>query len=432
MALAALSALLFGGLPALRASRPAQWSGIRVTVRSQRWLVAGEVALSFVLLVGAGLVIRAFVAIRSYDLGYDPHRVLTNFVELPPSADGSRAAGTTLYARIRERVAALPGVREVATASSIPMFGVSLSMTVEPEGAPESQHRPAASLDVISDAYFRVLRIPLRAGRSFTPEDRDGARPVAVVSESIAGRYFAGSPIGRRLMIPELKFNIDGGKEIATEIVGVAGNVCLSSVEDCRAEHIYLPESQYALRMVNLLVRTAGDPRAAASAVRHAMYQEAPAIPLDDPQTLEERTAYLTTARNARCGCWAPSPRWPWCWPRWASTASRLAWPRTAAARLESGWRSGPTIATRGRHLWRRPGPGRVRAGGRYSDLGCLDAAAAIAAVRRKPRRPEGVGPGRPGVARGGRAGRHNSGGAGGRYGSGRGSAAGLTELLKF
>jgi len=76
--------------------------------------------------------------------------------------------------------------------------------------------------------------------------------------------------------------------------VGVAGNVCVNSVEDCQAEHIYLPETQNALRMANLLVRTAGDPKALAKAVRHAVYLEAPAVPLDDSQTLEERTAYLT------------------------------------------------------------------------------------------------------------------------------------------
>ena len=149
-------------------------------------------------------------------------------------------------------------------------------------------------MDVISDEYFRVMRIPHRAGRTFSPNDRAGSTRVVMVSESIASRYFSANAIGKRIIIPELKFNIDGGKEIAAEIVGVVGNVCVNSVKDCQAEHIYLPETQNALRMENLLVRTAGDPMALAPAVRHAAYLAAPAVPLDNPQTLEGRTSYLS------------------------------------------------------------------------------------------------------------------------------------------
>jgi putative ABC transport system permease protein len=294
--LGALAALLFGVLPALRSAQPARAAGMRsrATSRSQSTLVAGEVALAFVLLMGAGLLIQTFVAIRTKDLGYNPGNVLTNFLALPPSPDGGRTAGANLYDRIRERVSVLPGVRAVATASSLPMFGVSISMDVHPEGAPERQHEHVASMDVISDEYFRVMGIPRRAGRIFTPDDRDGSTPVVIVSESVVSRYFAGKAIGRRIIVPELKFNIDGGKEIAAEIVGVVGDVCVHSVEDCQAEHIYLPEKQNALRMENLLVRTEGDPLGVARAIRHAVYLEAPTVPLDDPQTLDERTSYLT------------------------------------------------------------------------------------------------------------------------------------------
>src|SRR5271156_5306147 len=112
-----------------------------------------------------------------------------------------------LYARIRERVSALPGVRAVATASSLPMFGVSISMDVHPEGQPERRHEQLASLDVISDDYFRVMGIPQLGGRHFTTGDRDGSTRVAMVSESIVSRYFAGNALGKRVVIPEFKFN---------------------------------------------------------------------------------------------------------------------------------------------------------------------------------------------------------------------------------
>jgi predicted permease len=294
--LGAIATLVFGGLPALRSAQLSKVAGMRSRTgsRSHGMLVGIQMALALVLLIGAGLLIRTLANIRSTDLGYDPHRVLTHFLALPASADGSRTSGAGLFARISERVSAIPGVRAAATASSLPMFGVSITMDVHPEGEPERRNRHLASMDVISDAYFRVMRIPARAGRIFSPQDRDGSPPVVIVSESIAGRYFAGKALGRRIIIPEFKFNIDGGKDIAAEIVGIVGNVCVNSVEDCQAEHIYLPESQNALRMENLLVRTDGDPMGAAKAIRHAVYLEAPAIPLDDPQTLEARTSYLT------------------------------------------------------------------------------------------------------------------------------------------
>jgi putative ABC transport system permease protein len=174
------------------------------------------------------------------------------------------------------------------------MFGVTITIDVHPEGQPERRHEHLAFLAVISDDYFRVMGIPQLGGRLFGPGDRDGSTRVIIVSESIVSRYFAGTAIGKRIIIPEFKFNIDGGEDIPAQIVGVVGDVCVSSVEDCHAEHIYLPETQNALRMEHLLVRTEGDPAAFAKAVRNAVYLEDPTLPLDIPQTLEQRTAYLT------------------------------------------------------------------------------------------------------------------------------------------
>src|ERR1035438_2689061 len=99
--------------------------------------------------------------------------------------------------------------------------------------SPNAGSEHVASMDVISDGYSRVMGIPRRAGRIFTPDDRDGSTPVVIVSESVVSRYFAGTAIGRRIIIPELKFNIDGGKDIAAAIVDVVGTVCVHSVEVC-------------------------------------------------------------------------------------------------------------------------------------------------------------------------------------------------------
>src|SRR5437879_11837869 len=115
------------------------------------------------------------------------------------------------------RDTSLTGVQMCALPICLPMFGVSISMDVHPEGEPERRHEHVASMDVISDDYFRVMEVPRRAGRIFTPDDRDGSTPVVIVSESIVRRYFAGKGIGKRIIIPEFKFNIDEGKDIAAE-----------------------------------------------------------------------------------------------------------------------------------------------------------------------------------------------------------------------
>jgi predicted permease len=283
LALAIGVAVIFALLPA----RP------RPRSRTLGVLVATQVALAFVLATGAGLLVRSLGAIRSADLGYDPRNVLTHFIAMPESADGSRTAGVLLFERIRDRVRALPGVRMVATATSMPMFGVSMTMDVHPEGQPESRHEHVATLASVSEDYFRTMRIPLRAGRTFTAHDGPGATPVAIVSESVSRRYFGGNAIGKRVIVPEFRYNIDGGPDVANEIVGVAGDVC-QAMDDCQAEHLYLAERQNGLRMSSLIVRTDGDPLAVEQAVRRAIAAEAPAVPLDEPKTLVERTAYLS------------------------------------------------------------------------------------------------------------------------------------------
>lgn len=294
-----LTAMIFGCLPVLLPGRKARrWQGT---------LVAAEVALSFVLLAGAGLFLRTFAAMRAADLGYDPQNVLTYFFSISPSADGSRTGGLALYARIRESLSRLPGVVDVATSTTFPTGGVMMTMDVQPDGQPaprRSSSTRQASLVIVSDNYFRTARIPLRAGRTFDSGDREGSTPVVIVSESIANRYFDGHATGRRIVLPRIGFNLTGGEDLRVEIVGVAGNVCVNSVSDCEVEHIYLPESQNGLRMSYFLIRTASmtDPMSLAAAVKRAAAVESPLFPLDQPQTLEQRAGYLTG--NTRQGMW--------------------------------------------------------------------------------------------------------------------------------
>jgi putative ABC transport system permease protein len=297
------AAVLSGILPALRSARTEGTAGMRGRsgLAWQPALLSGEVALAFVLLIGAGLLIRSFANARAVDLGYDPHNVLTGFLALPPSGQTTEGA-ESLYGRIREKLQNLPGVVGVATASATPAGGVMIAMDVQPEGQPAPPNARRVSVNLVSENYFRVSRIPLREGRFFATTDRFDAPSVVVVSESIAKRYFGGKAVGRRMIVPRMTFNLSDAKEEPAEIVGVVGNICYNSISNCEAEHMYLPESQDALRLNYVLVRTQGDPMALAEAVRRAVATESPAAPLDEPRTLESRIANLTDSSSR--GMW--------------------------------------------------------------------------------------------------------------------------------
>lgn len=303
LAVGMVSAIALGTIPVARLKH----QGLAVTSNrsARRWqgsLIAAEVAIAFVLLVGAGLLLRTFAAMRQSSLGYDARNVLTHFFSLPPSPDGSRTAGLAMIGRLRDKIAGVPGVTSVATSSTLPMGGVTMTMDVQPEGQAAIRGSRQASLVVVSDRYFQTAGIPLVKGRAFGAGDREGTGPVVIVSQSIANRHFNGSAVGKRLVLPRIGYNLTGGDEMRAEIVGVAGNICVNSVSDCQVEHLYLPESQSGLRMTYFLVRSNKDPMSLEASVKRAAAEESPLSPLDQPQTLEQRTGYLTD--SARQGMW--------------------------------------------------------------------------------------------------------------------------------
>jgi putative ABC transport system permease protein len=292
-----LATLLAGILPALRATEAEDVAGMksRATLRWQTSLLTSEVALSLVLLVGAGLLIRTFVNLRTARLGYDPRNALTCFLALPPDRSDP-ASAELLYNRIRERLASQPGVRSVATATSTPAGGADMSMEVEPEGRVSKTSVATATVDIVSSQYFRAMGIRVTAGRSFTQQDHRGGAPVVIVSESIARKYFDGKALGRRLHVPSVNFALTDAKVVWAEVIGVVDNVAVTSVNETTAEHIYLPEAQNPVRFTYILLRADRDPLSFASAIRRAVAAESPLTPLDEMRSMEDRAAYLTAA----------------------------------------------------------------------------------------------------------------------------------------
>lgn len=283
-----------GVLPALRSAKTSDVAGMRsrATMKWQTSLLTLEVALALVLFVGAGLLIRTFANLRSAPLGYDPSNTLTGFLAMPEQSN--RSSAESIYTRIRERLQAVPGVRSVATATSVPTGGVDMSMEVEPDGRVAKTRAATATVNIVSDEYFRTMGIHLRVGRSFKEADRSSSAPVAIVSASIARKYFDGNAVGRHLRVPALNFALTDATDVWAEVVGVVDSVAVTSAGQTNAEHVYLPEAQSPVRFTYILLRTNGDPMLFASALRRAVAAESPLTPLDEVWSMEKRTAFLT------------------------------------------------------------------------------------------------------------------------------------------
>jgi putative ABC transport system permease protein len=249
-------------------------------------LVVVEVALSLVLLAGAGLLMRSFVTLQSVDPGFRAEGVLTAQVELPATRYDLPQAGT-FFRESLSRIAALPGVEHAAGASCLPVpfacIGTSFWRVDRPKPADgqlsSSQVRP------ITPAFFRTMGIPHLTGRDFSDSDTVDSLPVAIVSEELVRQQFAdGSPLGRRLRI-----NVDhanGKNDEEWMIVGVVGNI-KSSLDGPVRQTIFIPTTQRPGRSMTFFVRTQQDPLLLATSVTkivHSMEGEAPV----DLRTLED------------------------------------------------------------------------------------------------------------------------------------------------
>ena len=277
LALSALTAAVFGLYPAWRSSRASLNSkGVSAAPEAVRFLnliVIGEVAVSMVLLAGAGVMIKSFWRLLNQDYGFRPDHVLYFRTPLPKGTGQGQAA--RFFAEVVEQAARLPGVESAAAVYSLPLSGERLN-GFEIEGRMlERGKAPRAATNVVSPNYFRTMQIPLRSGRDFTAADNDNSAPVAIVSEIVARRWWPGqSPMGRRIHI------LDGPNAEWRTIVGVAGDV-RPWVGGDFGPMIYTPLSQDPPGSVGYVLRTIADPMRLASAAQSAVW----AINKDQPVT---------------------------------------------------------------------------------------------------------------------------------------------------
>ena len=261
------SALLFALIPALRSSRMEVGSLLKMSGwstreggRARNLLLVGEVALSMMLLAGAGLLIRSFVGLRSLSPGFDPERVLTLDVSVPDAHYKNSLALEGYWGQALSNLRGLPGVASADAVTPLPLSGDdwSSSFSVEGRNIPEKD-QPSAELRWATSNYFRTLGIPLRKGRTFMDTDRLGAARVLLISETAARMFFpAGDAIGQKV-----NFGARGGYEKNEgEIVGIVGDVRHFGLDAPIAPTFYVPLSQAGIDGATFVIRGQASPAA--------------------------------------------------------------------------------------------------------------------------------------------------------------------------
>ena len=291
LAVSVVTGLIFGSVPAfaqrlnLVSSLKEGSSAATVRVdgnRMRNLLAIGQVAISFMLLIGAGLMIRSFIKLQQVDAGYNGDHVLTANIALNFSKYKMDETSRAFFDRLQEKLAGMPGIQGVAINSGPPLAaGVPSNQEIEIEGQPTGQGtKPQADFEVASTDTFRLLGVPLINGRAFTDHDRGGALPVSIVSKSFARHYF---PNGDAL---EKRLSYDNGKHWVT-IVGVVGDVKQFGLDRDPVDTAYLPLAQ-AVMGSSILVKTAGDPMNYVSELRQAVRSIDPDQPITNVKSLDE------------------------------------------------------------------------------------------------------------------------------------------------
>jgi putative ABC transport system permease protein len=282
--------LLFGAAPALSIERSQAQATVRDdsrgasesgrSLRLRGMLVAGQMALCLSLLVGAGLLARSLWAMTGQSLGFEPRGLLTAALQLPVRDYATPESRALFRAQLQERLRSVPGVRAVATATSIPT-AVRQRSGVTLEGAPPGGGQPFVITTAVSDDYFRTLQIPLRRGRTFGPQELLNGLPTLVISESMARRFWpGGNAIGQRVRLGP------NPQAPLIEIVGIVGDVRNDRTRPDAEPMAYASTRQSSALIVTIVMRAEGDPLALAKPMERAVASLDPGIALQRVMTM--------------------------------------------------------------------------------------------------------------------------------------------------
>ncbi|HEY6805729.1 MAG TPA: ABC transporter permease [Pyrinomonadaceae bacterium] len=267
LALSLLTGVIFSLVPTLKASRPEVNEVLKSSSKSATsgrslrfWrnsLVVSEVALSLILLVGAGLMIKSFTQLTNVPPGFDPNGVLTGRVGMTSAAFNNPEQSALYVNQVLDRLKTIPGVESASFVAPMPFSGgnVGSDFRIEGRPAPEEGKEPSASNRSITPDYFASMKIPLLKGRFFTDQDKRGQIGAAIINEKLAQSYFPGEdPIGK--VISHIGANQNDGDPVQWQIVGVVADVHHNSLTQDAFPEIYLPYQQNSWSWGNFMVRT--------------------------------------------------------------------------------------------------------------------------------------------------------------------------------
>ena len=300
-ALAMLTGLLFGLAPARALARVDVTGGLRADGRgstaartsrgTRRLLIASQTALALMLLVGAGLLLRSFVALRSLDPGFAPDRLVSFVVSVAGTGESAPGRRGAFYDAVVEHLEATPGVAAVAAINHMPLVGDiwGTPFFIEGRPSPRPSEVPSATFRVVSATYFDTMAIRLTGGRSFAATDRDGSPPVIMVNAQLAAEAWPGeSAVGQRMRV---SFGSDADDRAWRTVIGVAANTVRGDLHDAPAREVFLPLAQNHLyrtagdshvAAMTFVLRASGDPAAMVPAARAAVRALAPDVAISD------------------------------------------------------------------------------------------------------------------------------------------------------
>ena len=300
-----LTGLIFGLIPAVQGSRVDQLENLKEssrgnvggrTNRVRGVLMISEIALSFVLLVGAGLLVRSFIRLREVSAGFNPENVLTLRLAGPPGKLRDDAQRNQFFHQVIDQLKATPGVQSVGMVLSLPLGGDTFNVWrgVIPEGRPAvpEENVDAAYLSA-SPEYFHTLQIPLVAGRVFDDRDTDNSPKVVIINEPMARRLWPNqNAIGRHMAIWR-------DEKFSREIVGVVGEA-KASLADEPAPQMYVPYAQDSTWSgMSFVIRTSGDPASQTSTIRSRLREIDKGIPIFNVRTMSDVLATSVAPRRA-------------------------------------------------------------------------------------------------------------------------------------
>jgi putative ABC transport system permease protein len=316
LVISVVTGLLFGLAPAIQISKANLNEALKEGGRSggagahrnyvRSLLVVAEVAISLLLLIGAGLLMKSFFNLQQADIGFNPANVLTMRLSLPDARYKENAQVEQFFRTLLQRVSALPGVQYAALTRGLPMNGgIESGVTVEGHEVTDRKDTVVAVNLSVSPDYFRTMEIPLVKGRYFTEQDRTETQPVAIIDEMMEARFFpAGDCLGKRIKM--------GGPDSPfpwMQIVGVVKHVRHYGPDEEGRVELYRPYfqlpnaagAQYSRTMV-LTLRVTGEPTALTSAVRNAVSEIDKDQPVSSVQTMTQVVA--TSIASQKFATW--------------------------------------------------------------------------------------------------------------------------------